>query len=97
MVSRPVYLHDSPSSAVPSAIFGIVLKVPETHPALTYMYKALAARRVRLHEVASRRHRETIDELKKVREQEKEGVWTWWTVSFYFAHVSNTQSDADVS
>jgi hypothetical protein len=52
-----------------------------THPALTYLYKTLAGRREKLHEVASRRHQQTLEELVKAREAEKDAVWTWWTVS----------------
>ncbi|RSH95343.1 hypothetical protein EHS25_000430 [Saitozyma podzolica] len=50
-----------------------------THPALTYLYKTLAGRREKLHEVASRRHQQTLEELVKAREAEKDAVWTWWT------------------
>jgi hypothetical protein len=52
-----------------------------THPALTYLYKTLAGRREKLHEVASRRHQQTLEELVKAREAEKDAEWTWWTVS----------------
>ncbi|ORX39080.1 hypothetical protein BD324DRAFT_309849 [Kockovaella imperatae] len=50
-----------------------------THPALRYIYETLSDRRVKLHEVASRRHQAVVDELKRVRESEKQHVWTWWT------------------
>lgn len=52
-----------------------------SHPAVEFMFSNLQARRERLHEVASRRHRQVLEELAKVRDGEKEGVWTWWTVS----------------
>lgn len=52
-----------------------------SHPAVDFMFKNLLARRERLHEVASRRHRQVLEELARVRDMEKESVWTWWTVS----------------
>ncbi|WWC91313.1 uncharacterized protein L201_006256 [Kwoniella dendrophila CBS 6074] len=50
-----------------------------THPALQYLYKTLSSRREKLHEVASRRHQQTIGELKRVRESEKHLIWSSWT------------------
>ncbi|WWC97865.1 hypothetical protein V866_004752 [Kwoniella sp. B9012] len=50
-----------------------------THPALKYLYKTLSDRRERLHEVASRRHQQTLGELKRVREAEKHLIWSSWT------------------
>nr|XP_019009739.1 uncharacterized protein I206_05299 [Kwoniella pini CBS 10737]OCF48520.1 hypothetical protein I206_05299 [Kwoniella pini CBS 10737] len=50
-----------------------------THPALQYLYKTLSDRRERLHEVASRRHQQTLGELKRVRESEKHLIWSSWT------------------
>lgn len=52
-----------------------------THPALQMIHKALVSRRERLHEVASRRHAQALEELKNVRAAEQEAVWQWWTVS----------------
>ncbi len=54
---------------------------PGTHPALQLVHKSLSARRERLHEAASRRHEQTAQELKVVRNAEKDAVWSWWTVS----------------
>lgn len=52
-----------------------------THPALRYLYKTLAGRRERLHEVASKRHEEAMSELKRARESDKAQTWSCWTVS----------------
>jgi hypothetical protein len=52
-----------------------------THPAVSYLFKNLRARRERLHEVASRRHKQVQEEILKVKDDNKDAVWTWWTVS----------------
>jgi hypothetical protein len=52
-----------------------------THPAVSYLFKNLKARRERLHEVAARRHKQVLEEISKVKDDSKEAVWTWWTVS----------------
>ncbi|KAL7421193.1 hypothetical protein Q5752_004078 [Cryptotrichosporon argae] len=50
-----------------------------THPALIYLNKTLAARREHLHEVAARRHAETLAELARSRDSDKKLVWSSWT------------------
>ncbi|WWC64126.1 uncharacterized protein I303_106734 [Kwoniella dejecticola CBS 10117] len=50
-----------------------------THPALQYLHKTLSDRREKLHEIASRRHQQTLGELKRVRESEKHLIWSSWT------------------
>jgi hypothetical protein len=51
------------------------------------LFRNLKARRERLHEVASRKHKQVLEELAKVRDENKEHVWTWWTVSFLARYV----------
>ena len=54
--------------------------LPGTHPALKMLHKTLSARRERLHEVASRRHAQALEELKVVKHAEHDAIWSWWTV-----------------
>ena len=59
-----------------------------THPALQLLHKSLSARRERLHEVASRRHAQALKELKVVKGEEHDAVWSWWTVRCFQVSVS---------
>jgi hypothetical protein len=68
-----------------------------THPALTFLYKTLAGRRERLHEVASRRHQQALEEIGKARQAEKDAVWTWWTVSLAAHSLECITDGADES
>ncbi|KLT39723.1 hypothetical protein CC85DRAFT_179074 [Cutaneotrichosporon oleaginosum] len=50
-----------------------------THPALIHLNKTLQTRRERLHEVASRRHQATINDLGTWRKIEDKISWSTWT------------------
>lgn len=61
------------------------------------LHKTLSARRERLHEVASRRHAQALEELKVVKHSEHDAIWSWWTVGHSHLTLSVFRSEADGS